>query len=405
MSGPLEDIVVVDLTQEAWASGAAGLLGDFGARVIRIHDVSGSPRDPARDGLRADEPFDSEAELIHRNKESVALDLAQAEGLDLLKTLIGCADVLVTDWGTSGLSASGLDPEVLRLRWPRLIVAVGSGMGPLGPESDLPALDELAAARSGVMASLPEPDQPPVNAGAGQMYTWVMLALGVVTALHARHETGEGQRVDASLLGGHMYASTLTLDAFMAMRDDRLGEPRSRFEAANPMSGISYPSEDGRWVTLTMPDTERWWPAFSEIVGLDVDDERFDTHDKRCGEGRLTMMEALEGIFVTRPAAHWRDAFNEKQLSADIIERYDYPAEDENAARNRYVIEVDHPEHGRFRSLGFPIHMSESPATHRSVAPKAGAHTELILGELLGLTGEEIQSLCDSGVVEMSSHV
>ena len=404
MSGPLEDIVVVDLTREAWASGAAGMLGDFGARVVRIEDASRAPRDPARDGLRADDPFDSEAELIHRNKESVVLDLAQDEGLDLLKTLIGCADVLMTDWRASELSASGLDPETLRLRWPRLIVAVGSGMGPLGPDADLPGLDELAAARSGVMPSLPEPDQPPVNAGAGQMYTLVMLALGVVTALHARHQTGEGQRVDASLLGGHMYASTLTLDAFMAMREDRLGEPRSRFEAANPMSGISYPSEDGRWVTLTMPDTERWWPAFSEIVGLEVDDPRFDTHDKRCGESRLAMMKVLEGIFVTRPASHWRDAFNEKQLSADIIERYDYPAEDENAARNRYIIDVDHPEHGRFRSLGFPIHMSESPATHRSVAPKAGAHTNSVLRELLGLTGEEIEALRDSGVVESSAH-
>ena len=236
------------------------------------------------------------------------------------------------------------------------------------------------------------------------MYTLVMLALGVVTALHVRHETGEGQRVDASLLGGHMYASTLTLDAFMAMREDRLGEPRSRFEAANPMSGISYPSEDGRWVTLTMPDTERWWPAFSEIVGLDVNDERFDAHDKRCGEGRLPMMHVLESIFVTRPAAHWRDAFNEKQLSADIIERYDYPERDENAAKNRYVIEVDHPEHGRFKSLGFPIHMSESPATHRSVAPKRGAHTHSVLGELLGLTREEVDGLRDSGVVELSGH-
>ena len=404
MSGPLEEIVVVDLTREAWASGAAGLLGDFGATVIRVDDLSSPPRDPARDGLKSDEPFDSEAELIHRNKESVAFDLAQASGLELLISLIGCADVLLTDWSASRLSESGLDPAALRLRWPRLIVAVGSGMGPLGPEADLPALDELAAARSGVMHSLPEPDQPPVNAGAGQMYTLVMLALGVVTALHARHESGEGQRVDASLLGGHMYASTLTLDAFMAMREDRLGEPRSRFEAANPMSGISYPSEDGRWVTLTMPDTERWWPAFSEIVGLEVDDERFDTHDKRCGEGRLPMMHVLESIFVTRPAAHWRDAFNEKQLSADIIERYDYPAEDENAAKNRYVIDVDHPEYGRFKSLGFPIHMSESPATLRSVAPQQGAQTDSVLRRLLGLTGEEIDSLCETGVVQCEPH-
>ena len=126
MSGPLEDIVVVDLTQEAWASGAAGLLGDFGARVIRIHDVSGSPRDPARDGLRADEPFDSEAELIHRNKESVALDLAQAEGLDLLKTLIGCADVLVP--GSPAVALAAIDRGRGFGNG-----ALGAGIGPPGP--------------------------------------------------------------------------------------------------------------------------------------------------------------------------------------------------------------------------------------------------------------------------------
>ena len=231
------------------------------------------------------------------------------------------------------------------------------------------------------------------------MYTTVMLALGVVTALHHRHETGRGQRVDASLLGGHMYASTLTLDAYMAMREDRLGAPRARFEAANPMSGISYPSQDGRWVTLTMPDTERWWPPFSEIVGLDVDDERFDTHEKRCGEARLEMMHVLESIFATRPAAHWRDCFDEKNLSADIIERYDYPARDENARINRYVIDLEHPEFGNFQSLGFPIHLSETPAELRQAAPEVGQHSREILKSWLGYSSPEIADLAGRRIV------
>ncbi|MAI79533.1 MAG: hypothetical protein CL917_11370 [Deltaproteobacteria bacterium] len=399
MSGPLEEILVIDLTYEAWASGAAGLLGDFGARVIRVEDLSERPRDPSRDGLRAEEPFDSEAQLIHRNKDRVGLRLSEPQGQSLLLEMIGCADVLVTDFSTARQLEVGLDLAVLQDQRSDLIVAVGSGLGPEGPDAEGPGFDELAAARSGVMFSLPEPDQPPVNAGAGQMYTWVMLALGVVTALHHRHKTGEGQRIDASLLGGHMYASTLTLDAFMAMREDRLGEPRSRFEAANPMSGISYPSEDGRWVTLTMPDTERWWPAFSEIVGLDIQDQRFDTHEKRCGDGRLEMMHVLEEIFATRPASHWRDSFNAKNLSADIIERYDYPASDENARKNRYVIEVNHPEYGQFKSLGFPIHLSKSPAELRKVASPPGADTTGVLESLLGLTRDEIEGLRANHVI------
>jgi len=382
MSGALEGVVVVDLTTEYWASLASAMLADFGARVIRVEDLSVAPRNPDRDGQHPPETFDSEAELIHRNKESVALALAEKAGSDLLGQLVARADVLLTDASAPRLEAWGLAEEALLAERPDLVYAVGSLSGPLGPETDLPPLDELAAARSGVMHSLPEPGQPPVNASAGQMYTSVMLALGIVTALHHRNETGRGQRVDASLLAGHMYASTLTLDAYMAMREDSLGEPRARFEAANPMSGISYPSQDGRWVTLTMPDTDRWWPAFSKIVGLAENDERFDTHDKRCGESRLAMMHALEAIFVTRPAAEWRACFDAENLSADIIERYDYPALDENARRNRYVMEIEHPDHGTFKSLGFPIHMSETPAALHRLAPKPGENTDSVLEEL-----------------------
>ena len=397
MSGALDGVVVVDLTTEFWASLAGALLADFGARVIRVEDRSQPARDPDRDGLHPPEAFDSEAQLIHRGKESVGLQLEAEAGNRALRELLACADVLLTDFSEARLAEWGLSADAVLAERPEFIYAVGSLAGPLGPESDLPALDELAAARSGVMHSLPEPDQPPVNAGAGQMYTSVMLALGIVTALHERHTSGQGQRVDASLLGGHMYASTLTLDAYMAMREDRLGEPRARFEAANPMSGISYPSQDGRWVTLTMPDTDRWWPAFSKIVGLAEDDERFDTHDKRCGEARLPMMHVLEAIFATRPAIEWRALFDAENLSADLIERYDYPANDENARLNRYVMEVDHPEHGRFQSLGFPIHMSETPAELRRVAPEAGQDTESVLKQLLGWTAQEVDALVQEG--------
>ena len=399
MTGVLEGIVVVDLTREAWASLAAALLGDFGARVIRVEDLSRPPRDPDRDGLRPAGAFDSEAQLVQRNKESVGLALDGEAGRGLLGQLVACADVLLTDASESRCADWGLAPGELLAARPDLVYALGSLAGPLGPESDLPPLDELAAARSGVMHSLPEPGQPPVNAEAGQMYTTVMLALGIVTALRHRHATGKGQRVDASLLGGHMYASTLTLDAFMAMREDRLGEPRARFDAANPMSGISYPSQDGRWVTLTMPDTDRWWPAFSKIVGLAEDDPRFDSHDKRCGESRLPMMHVLEEIFATRPAADWRADFDAANLSADIIERYDYPASDENARLNRYVVDIDHPEHGTFQSLGFPIHMSETPARLDRLAPAPGSDTEAVLKELLGLTGSEIEQLAEHGAL------
>ncbi len=398
MSSALDGVVVVDLTRETWGSLAGAMLGDFGARVVRVEDLGATPRDPDRDGRHPPEAIDALAELIHRNKQSVGLDLADDEGRAALHALVAAADVFLSDWSLADLAGLGLGGDDAKALRENLVYARGSGFGPCGPDALLPALDELAAARTGVMPTLPEPEQPPVYTGTGQMYTAVMLAFGVVAALHHREETGEGQSVDASLFAGNLYAATLTVDAYLAMREDRLGEPRARFEAANPMSGIFYPAADGRWVTVTMPDTDRWWPTFAEVMGLDVDDPRFDTHDKRCGESRLEMMQVLEGLFGQKPSDHWKAQFDEKRLSADIIERYDYPATHEQALRNRYVLDLEHPSYGRFRSLGFPIHMGGTPARLRGLAPCLGQHTAAVLGELLGWPDERVAELEARGV-------
>jgi len=393
MSGALEGVVVCDLTRESWSALAAAMLGDFGARVVRVEDLGAQPPDPDRDGQHPPEAFDATSELVHRNKQSVGLLLREPAGREALHALVGAADVLLTDWSRAELAELGLAYGEARALREDIVYARGSGFGPRGPDADAPALDELAAARTGVMPTLPQPGQPPVYTASGQMYTTVMLACGVVVALHHRDETGEGQEVDASLFGGNLYAATLTLDAYLAMREERLESPRGRFDAANPMSGIAYPASDGRWVTLTMPDTDRWWPDFADVMGLRVDDPRFDSHDKRCGEGRLPMMQVLEELFAREPADHWRAKFDERRLSADIIERYDYPARHAQARVNRYVLDLEHPSYGAFQSLGFPIHLGDTPARLRTLAPCTGQHTAQVLQELLGWPDERIAAL------------
>ncbi len=401
MGSALEGVVVLDCTTEMWSSLAGALLGDFGADVIRIEDLSRISRNPDRDGQHPREAFDAEAELIHRNKRSVGLDLHDARGREVLERLVAGADVFLTDFPFETLDEEGWSYADLTELNADVIYARGSGFGPEGPARDLPALDELAAARTGVMPTLGQPGQPPVYTGVGQMYTSVMLAFGIVMALHHRAETGEGQVVDASLFAGNMYAASLNVDAYLAMRDDRLSERTARLDAGNPMSGagLAYPTSDGRWVTLTMPDSDRWWPAFSEVMGLDVDDPRFDTHDKRCGESRHEMMNLLDDLFSRRPAAYWRSRFDEKQLSADIMEKYDYPAEYQQAFINHYILNLEHPSYGKYQSLGFPIHMSETPARLRRMAPGIGQHSAEILDDALGYSDAEVEELEGDGVI------
>ena len=397
MSRALDDIIVLDLTRQFCSSLSGAFLADFGARVIRLDLLPEAKAAPAK---VADGKWNHEADLIHRNKQSLALDPHTERGAELLKDIVAKADVIVTDWQRDELVALGLDyANVVKLRGD-IVFGRLSGFGPLGPDAELPPIDELAAARTGMMPILQQPGQPPVYTGSGAMHASVMLAFGVVTALFHRLASGEGQEVDVSLFGANMYGAALDIQAFLAIgKGDRFINPISRLDVSNPMSGALYPSADGRWVTLTMPDTDRWWPMFSEAVGIAVDDPRFDTHDKRTEGGRLELIAELEKVFQKKPGSYWRQVFQEKQMTADVIEQFDYPANDKQVLGNQYIMELDHPSHGKVKSLGFPIFMSESTARLDSLAPCTGQHTRAVLRDLLGYNEDTIYQLTAAGVV------
>lgn len=399
MSTVLDDIVVLDLTKTFSAALSAAFLADFGAEVIRVDPLSSGPEATKDEGRNSD-GWNYEADLIHRNKQSLALDLACEQGHKLLLELVAKVDVLLTDWSVAELQALGIDYTSLESSRPDLVYGRVSGFGPEGPDRNLPPIDELAAARTGMMPIVQQPGEPPVYTGAGAMHSTVLLAFGIMTALVHRQLTGEGQQVDTSLFAANMYGASLDLQAFLAIgHGDRLLNPISRMDVSNPMSGALYPSADGRWVTLTMPDTDRWWPDLAEALGIDADDDRFNTHDKRCEENRLQLIETLEAGFKSQPGAHWRGVFQKKQMSADVIEQFDYPANDPQVRANRYIVELDHPSHGKVKSLGFPLFMSETPARLQSLAPCVGQHSAKILQDTLGYTQDAIYRFTSDGVI------
>jgi formyl-CoA transferase len=400
MSRALGGLRVLDTTTQFWSALGIALLGDFGATVIKMETL---PEAKGQRSLLTDReppaPWDYKFELANRNKLSLALDPRTSEGSQIFGRLVGHVDVFATDRPAEELSELGWDYETLARQNPRLLYVRGSGFGPEGPDRDLPALDELAAARTGMMPILPQPGQPPVYPGAGQMYSAVMMAFGTVAALHHREETGEGQRVDVSLFAGNMYGASLDIQAYLAILGERFLHPVSRLDAGNPMSGINYPTADGRWITLTMPDTDRYWPAFSEAVGLAVDDPRFDSHEKRCGENRLDLIRYLDETFRSRPAQYWKELFIERGLSADSIEDYSYPANDPQAYRNHYILRLQDARLGEVKMLGFPIYMSDTPARLDRTAPSLGQHTADILHEWLGYSEDDIAALEEAGVI------
>lgn len=398
MTTALDDVVVLDLTETFSSALTAAFLADFGAKVVRLEVSSENAVDPVDDIRR----WNYRADLIHRNKQSVIINSATEKGRELIAEMAVKADVVVTDWSLQTLQSLRLDYPALSACNPGVVYGRISGFGPAGPDRDAPTIDELAASRAGAMPTLQQPGEPPVYTGAGAMHATVLLGFGIVTALVHRQATGEGQAVDTSFFAANMYGASLDLQAFLAIDEgqrERLMHPISRLDVSNPMSGSMYPSADGRWVTLTMPDTDRWWPLLADAIGLDVDDERFDNHEKRTDINRLELIQELEAGFQQQSGAHWRAVFAEKQMSADVIERFDFPASDPQVAANKYIIELDHPSLGKLKSLGFPIFMSDSPARLKNLAPCRGQHTASVLHELLGYSEDAIYQFTTEGIV------
>ena len=399
MPGALDDIVVIELTTELWSRLAGALLGDFGARVVRIDDPGCDPSPVGIYEPRTPATWRALADLADRNKRSVAVHLGTVDGCALAARLVRKADVVLTDWPVDRLVTAGLDADARRGADPRLVYARGSGFGPKGVDRVRPPIDELAAARAGMVPLLAQPGQPPLFPGHGMMYTAVMLAVGVLLALRHRSVAGEGQVVDASLLAGNVYAASLDLQAFLAMGGERFLRPVDRLDAGNPMSGVMYRSADDRWITMTMPDTDTYWPSLASVTGLDAADPRFDTHERRCGAHRLELIAALEEAIGTRPAVHWRTTFEEHGLSADVVETYDYPVADPVARRNRYLLDLPpgpdapHGADGARSMVGFPVHLEATPADLRRPAPAPGEHTAEVLAELLGMGDDEIATI------------
>ena len=393
----LDDLLVIDLSRDLWSGVTGAFLADFGAQVV--HVAESGARFDWETSLAEESESDYLADLALRNKRSLRVRLEDPQGAQLVHGLISRADVLLIDWPREHAQAMALDPETLREAHPSLIYARCTPFGPRGPDRDTPASDALAAARSGVMPTLPQPGQPPVLPESGGMFAAMMLALGIMLAVHQRAESGQGQIVDASLFGANMYGASLELQAYLAMQGDNFLGPVALEAVGNPMSAALYKTRDQRWVTLTMPDTDRWWEAFSEIVGVEADDPRFDDHAKRTDLHRAEFRERLESAFQTRDAAEWRRLFEAKGLSADLVETFDYPANDPIARQSRYILERDDPQRGKVKSVGFPLSMSDSPAHLANPAPEAGADSRRVLLEVLGLGEGEVDALRAAGIL------
>ncbi|MCS7277088.1 MAG: CoA transferase [Dehalococcoidia bacterium] len=406
--GPLEGIRVINWSQFT-PSGAAAILGDLGADVIKVEHPE---RGDAYRGMAAmyGEAMNMAGgrhvgfEAVNRNQRSITLNLASPEGRELFCRLVAVSDVLITNFEDRVRRKHRVDYDDLAAINPRLIYAVSSNFGPRGPLAGRRGFDQVAQARSGLMWAMGDREQEePVQVVGGicdQMAATV-LVMGILAALVARERDGMGQRLDSSLLGSmiHLQSIGLTVASLRGRGWSRHDRRRTR----NPLTN-HYRCADGKWILFGEIQADRFWGEFCRALGLEEleHDPRFATAMGGRRENAEELIRILDRTLATKTREEWIRIFEEQQVSFAYspVQDYQEVLEDPQARENGYLVEYDHPAVGHpVRLVGHPVQYSRTPASIRRPAPEFGEHTEEVLSELLGCSWEEIAELRSKGAI------
>ncbi|MFA4835008.1 MAG: CoA transferase [Dehalococcoidia bacterium] len=405
MVQPLDGIRVIELGLMFAAPGAATMLADWGADVIKLEEPN-APGDPVRGqktmfGLSLEMPKGRRVlfEESNRGKRSLTLNLKDTQGKKIFYEFIEKTDVFVTNYRQGALERMGADYEALHEVNPRLVYGFSSSLGRRGPEKDLPGLDMIGQGRSGIMMASGEKGSPPVllPTGSCDRITSIHLAYGIMGALFARERFGVGQRVDVSLLGSMMSLQNHTLTTLFNMGSEM---PRwSKFEGKDPLYNY-FRCKDDRWLLLPLYPAQRYFPAVCKVIEKPelVDDPRFSDEFKRM-ENSQALYRILEEVFAKKTLDEWVPLMGKAQILHGRIQRQADLVNDPQVIANEYITTWDHPVEGPIKHLGFPIEFSETPSKLGSAAPEMGQHSEELLNEVLGYTWEQIGKLREANVI------
>jgi crotonobetainyl-CoA:carnitine CoA-transferase CaiB-like acyl-CoA transferase len=392
---PLHGYRVLELAHLIAGPVCGMYLADMGAEVVKVEQPTGG--DASRTAY--DPPLGGDSAVfltVNRNKKSVALDLAHADGRALFARLAARADVVVEAYRGGVAERLGIDYASLAALNPRLVYCSLSAFGPEGPWREKPGLDMLVQAMGGIMAVTGEPDGSPVLCGAPVLDTLgaFQAGLGVLTALLHRERTGEGQRVDVSLLNGALLAHAARLSVFLVT-----GREPGRQGSAHPsmVPFQAFQASDG-WIYVAAW-LDRLWPPFCEAIGRPAlaTDPRFATRRVRL-ENRGELVAILVPIFAARPVKEWMARLEQRDVLCAPVNRYaDLPA-DPQVIASRMLVAEEHPRAGRFTTLDTPIRFSRTPGGVREPAPALGEHTDLVL-RAAGVEPGELARLRGLGVI------
>ena len=384
-NAPLRHLRVVEMTEALAGPYCSMLLGDLGADVIKIE------RPDRGDQSRGWGPPFVQGESayflsVNRNKRSLELNIKDPQSHGLLLRLLKTADVFITNVPRmTSLKRAGIDPETLHALNPRLVYAAISGYGHTGPKAGRGGYDVIAQGEAGLMAITGDAASAPIRfpTPMADITAGIYTLIGILTALYTRDErengTGRGQFVDVSLVDSQTTWLANLAGSFFAT-----GECPQPLGNIHPTVTPYQPLQARDKMLIVAAGTEKLWAQFCEALGLDrtiMTDPKFTTNADR-NLNRDALIPLIESKLASADAADWVERFVEKGIPAGPINFPDDTLNDEQIRARGMIVELDHPLLGLVKSLGNPIHLSESGPSYRRYPPLLGEHNDEIRAEL-----------------------
>jgi crotonobetainyl-CoA:carnitine CoA-transferase CaiB-like acyl-CoA transferase len=396
MTQALERLTVIDLTQVMAGPFCCQLLGDLGARIVKVEPVGSGDHTRHSMGHRMPGGESSAFLAVNRNKQSIAIDLKQEAGRDAFYKLVRGADVVVENFRPGVASRLGVDYAALSRLNSRLIYASISGFGQTGPYADRPGYDLIAQAMSGIMSVTGEAGGEPAKAGVPvtDMSAGLFCAVGILAACIAREQTGRGQYIDTSL-----YEAGLALSVWETAELWATGRVPQPLGSAHRMTAPyqALRTRDGH--IMVGANNLRLWQRLCQALDREdlLADPRFTTNADRM-ERRDVLAGELESVLKSRDTEDWVAALLAVGVPCGPLRDYKQVCQDPHTLARDMVVTMQHPAEGEIRGLGIPVKLSDTPGQIRHAAPLLGEHTDELLAGL-GYSAPEILALREQGAV------
>src|SRR5712692_463475 len=376
MSGALQGIRVIELASYVTGPFASVLLADLGAEVIKVEQPGQG--DPFRGW--GEKLYSATFCSLNRNKKSLTLDFRHDQGREILLKLIARSDVLIENFRPGTLEKRGLGYDSIRELNPKIFYCSISGFGQKGPYRDLPGYDTVGQAISGLLSLLTDPGEPKcMGISFSDHLTGMYACYGIFGALLHRMMTGEGQRVETSLLR----ASVSFISENAARYFDTGVVPR-RANRTRTASVFAFVDRENLPFVIHLSSPEKFWRGLLEVVGKTewAEDPRFRERKGRI-ENHDLLSDLLQEVFRCGRREEWLQRLKEKDVPCGPLNTLEEVFKDQQVKEYGFPVEIQHPRMGKLRLVGSGVELSRTPPRIDIPPPVLGEHTNQIL-ETLG---------------------